>query len=142
MKLNYSWNTSFNTYQIINDMIKQNPSMEDYTLLHQIIDNSYKCIYIVCKNNCIIPVEPSAIIPNLNIMCFRNNKGCSKNIEKIDCEEMTKKLEKLYDTLIIKLPILPSKFIYTKSLRIYRYPTQFKKVFAYFFCDCTFGHKS
>lgn len=114
MKLNYSWNTSFNTYQIINDMIKQNPSMEDYTQLHQIIDNSYKCIYIVCKNNCIIPVEPSAIIPNLNIMCFRNNKGCSKNIEKIDCEEMTKKLEKLYDTLIIKLPILPSKFIYTK----------------------------
>jgi len=46
-----------------------------------------------------------------------------------------------YDILSLA-PAAPSGLYGDTVVQVYLDPSQFKKVFTNFFCDCTFGHKS
>lgn len=97
-------------------LINNNKLLNDYSIVSQIIDTSYKCRYIVCKNNCIIPVEPSRILLKIPFVCFKNNNnGCSNVLKKINLDEMYKLLNNLYEKSDKHLNIKPLGVYYTSN---------------------------
>ena len=74
----------------------------EYYPCNQVIDTKYKCKFIICKNNVVIPVVTSGIYPDIPILCFRekidenNIDDCFSRFKFLSMDDTIKHLEKLY----------------------------------------------
>jgi len=99
------------------EYVLQNINNKEYEIKGQVIDARYKCRYIVCKNDCIIPVIPSAVISNIPMICMSNHDegACISKLELIEYNKMIKLLNNLVKESDNSLNIKPIGLFYSEK---------------------------
>jgi hypothetical protein len=100
------------TIQILEELSKTN---KEYKIQYQVIDQRFKCKYLITMNNLCIPVMPSGIYIGIPIICFNNNakiQDCFRKINFKTMSETNDDLEKLYKISNKKLNIKPIGLFY------------------------------
>jgi hypothetical protein len=105
-------------YIIIKELIKNNSKLNDYSIKYQVIDNQFKCRYVILKNKLFIPVKPSGILNNLPTVCLGTNnlQGCASYNEFLSFEKTMELLNKIYTLSDKKINIKPIGIFYDKEI--------------------------
>ena len=112
----YTNKTAKEVFMILNDIVLKN-KLDEFLILFQVIDNRFKCRYLILKNNLIIPIIPSGIIDDIPIICLgmNNVEGCFLKKNYLTYEKTYELLEKLYVLSVYMINIKPIGVYYDKE---------------------------
>ena len=113
----YTNKTAKESFLILEEKIKYDNIDKNYKITFQVIDNRFKCRYIILKNNLIVPIVPSGIIDGIPIVCLGmdNVQGCLTKKDYLNYEDTYNLLEKLYKSSANKINIKPIGVYYDKQ---------------------------